>query len=87
MRKRLSSVSRNWSIRRGYFPILQERAGQQLTTQDTAVMMVYSINKYCKEKSSDLRGSMLEEIPQYLDALIDDGNFVREVVDFIIERA
>ena len=50
-------------------------------------MMVYSINKYCKEKSSDLRGSMLEEIPQYLDALIDDGNFVREVVDFIIEKA
>jgi len=50
-------------------------------------MMVYSINKYCKEKSSDLRGAMLEEIPQYLGALIDDGNFVREVVDFIIEKA
>jgi hypothetical protein len=82
MYRRLLTLEEDLHVKRNYFPILLQEAGRSLSPSGLVNVFSLTMYKYCENLSYAVYYSLFLLVPIYIDALVDDAEFVEAAKSF-----
>ncbi len=79
MLKRLLKVNQSEHMREMFFPLLLDCAGQICTSSRIVMILAIALEDASKDLDPLIKGMMHDQIPQFVEALVEDEEAVKEV--------
>ena len=83
MLRRLVSARDNPHYQERFYPLLLQNAGQEKVSMGVVMMFTLAIHDYGQGMPPMVTNLVMRDVPDFIDALIDDKTVAQEAKDFL----